>query len=454
MKYFFIRTQLLIVSLVLLVTFGLTIAIVVRYNRRWDLTREKAYSIQESTQEILNRLSDLDIEILAFYPQEDASRANFEVFLKQCRMYHPKFIYRFYDPDRVPSLARELRIAEPYTVILRGAGRQERVIGPTEENMSNAFLRLAAPKKFNICFVTGHDETSIKREDRTGLSFFAQVLQDHNYLPREIILTEKSVPADCHVIALTGPHRDLDPTELKNLRVAFNKDAKGVLILIDPMDPGTGVSFINFLREFGVALGADVIVDKMSKMVGGDFLVPLVAQYISKHPITARFEKPTFFPVTRSVQPSTETKEGLEVMPLALSGSGSWAEANLSTLEKGEAAFEVDHDLAGPIPVAVAVEQILKDAKVGGRMVVVGDSDFITNGYLGLSGNLDLSLNMMEWLVKDDRFISIRPRASEFEPFLLNEHQQFKMFALILVGLPFVALALSAGYLILRRRSA
>jgi len=56
-------------------------------------------------------------------------------------------------------------------------------------------------------------------------------------------------------------------------------------------------------------------------------------------------------------------------------------------------------------------------------MVIVGDSDFLSNAYLGLSGNQDLALNMMEWLVKDDRFISIRPRMPDFQPLLLAAHQ-------------------------------
>ncbi len=419
MKYVLIRSQLVLVSLMLFATFSMMMAIVDRYNQRWDTTHEKIYSLAEQTVQILEKLKGQEIEITAFYPQEDPARANFELFLKECRLRHPKLKYTFVDPDRAPALARQFHIQEIYTVILKGAGRQERIVQPTEERFAGALLRLAHPRKYEVCFITGHDEPSINRDDRTGYQHFREVLESYNYGVREIILARDKVPPNCHVLAIAGPHRDLDGGEYGLLKQAFS-GGQGIFFLIDPMDTGTGVSFTNFLREFGVVLGTDVIVDKMSRMVGGDFLVPLVSQYMTEHPVTATFEKPTFLPVARSVQPSTDNTPDLEIVPLALSGSGSWAEMNLSALEKGEAAFEAESDLAGPIPVSVAVESKV-DGK--GRMVIVGDRCFLSNAYLGLSGNQDLALNMMEWLVKDDRFISIRPRMPDFQPLLLAAHQ-------------------------------
>ncbi len=451
MKYLFIRTQLLVVSIILLVTFGMTMAIVLRFNRRWDFTKEKIYSLSDSTVEILKQLSDKEIELLAFYPQDDPARANFELFLRESRMYHPRLSYRFYDPDRVPGFVKELRVKEVYTVILKSGGRQERLVGPTEERLASAMLRLANPKKFEACFVTGHDEASLNGEDRTGYRFFKEVLLDRNFNPREIILTQGGYPQDCHVLIVPGPHRDFDPSELEVLKRAF-AEGRGIFFLIDPMDMGTGVSFQNFMRQFGIVIGGDVIVDKMSKMVGGDFLVPLVGQYISQHPITAKFDKPTMFPVARSVQPSTETKEGIEVVPLALSSSGSWAESNLKDLEQGQAVFEADTDLAGPIPVAVAAEKQSTKEQPGGRIVVVGDSDFLSNAYIRLQGNQDLALNMLEWLVRDDRFISIRPKQAEFQPLILNEKQQWNLFGVTLGLIPLGFLVSGASWLVVRRK--
>ena len=45
-----------------------------------------------------------------------------------------------------------------------------------------------------------------------------------------------------------------------------------------------------------------------------------------------------------------------------------------------------------------------------GRLVVVGDSDWANNRYLGNFYNEDLFLNIVSWLAGEEELISIRPR--------------------------------------------
>lgn len=453
MRYFFIRSQLVIVSILLLLTMGMTLAIVIRHNKRWDLTREKIYSLSEPTKKLLEALNDGVLEVYAFYPYDDPAQKDFEIFLKECQLVHRGFKYNFYDPDRVPTLANQFHVTDLYTVIIRYKDRQERIVRPTEESFTNAMLKLANPRSLQLCFVTGHGEASLEREDRSGYYLFRQALEDTNYTVHEIILERDKIPSLCQVIAIPGPHRNLESEAIDLLREAFQQ-GRGIFFLVDPMDPGTGDVFVDFARYYGVALGRDVIVDKMSRMVGGDFLVPLVSQYVANHPITDGFEIATFFPVARSVNPSTEGAGDLEVLPLAFSGSGSWAESGLESLEKGEAAFDADRDLSGPIPIAVSVEKADRgDGQPGGRMVVVGDSDFLTNAYIDLSGNRDLALNMIQWLARDDRFISVRPRQPVFEPLLLSPEQRFVLLAVLLGGFPLFFLITGGLHMILRNRA-
>lgn len=446
MRHFLIRSQLVFVSVILLVTLGMTMALVMRFNHRWDFTKEKIYSLSDSTRNLLKELEGSTIEALAFYPHEDAARAELEVFFKECQLLHPRFKYAFYDPDRQPRLAEQYHVKEFYTVIVRTENRQEKILSPSEEGFANALLRLANPRTIPICFVTGHGEAPLSHEGRNGLRFFRELLEGNNNSVHEIILARDKVPAICQVLVVAGPHRELDTEELNLLKDAF-KQGKGIFFLLDPMDAGTGKSFQLFMKEFGVVLGQDVIVDKMSRMVGGDFLVPLVSQYLSEHPITAEFRLPTFFPVARSIQPSTDSAEGIEVMPLAMSGSGSWAETNLALLEEGKAAFEVEGDIMGPISLAVAAQQ------AEGRMVVVGDSDFITNTYLNLSGNRILALNMIQWLAKDDRFIAVRARLPEFKPLFLTPTRQAVMLGATVAGLPLLFVLAGAIRLSARKKS-
>lgn len=455
MKHLFIRFQLVLVSVLLLATFAMVMGIVVKNNYRWDATSEKIYSIAPETVKLLEKLQGSPVEVLAFYPHDDPARANFEVFMRQCQLHHRQFKYNFFDPDRVPSLAKKYDVKAYYTVVIRYGGRSESIVSPSEESFSNALLRLSNPKKFNLCFVTGHGEIPARDESRNGLSSISSTLQSMNYELHDIILTRDKVPAFCHLVVVAGPRQDFDQMEFKYLKKTF-LSGRGILFMIDPMDPGTGKGFRDFMKDFGVLMGEDVIVDKMSRLVGGDFLVPLVNQYVTAHPITAQFQKPTFFPVSRSLQPADQTKKGYEVVPIALTSNASWAETNLKSLEQGDASFEpAGGDLQGPLPVAVAVERKPLETdknKAVARLVAVGDSDFMNNGYVNLSGNSDFVLNMIQWLSQDDRFISIHPREPEFRPLFLTTNQRTVMLLVAVVGFPLLALFIG-GAVLWRRKS-
>lgn len=452
MKNFFNQIQLAIASVLLLGTFTLMMAIVMRFNHRWDITKGRVYSLSDQTIQLLKSMRDAKLRVLAFYPQNDPSRKNLEIFLKQAEMDHPALDYSFYDPDRVPKLAKQYHVDELYTLILEYKGRQERVTLPGEEGFANALLRLESPKVTQTCFVTGHGEASIAHEDRAGYSRFREALEFNNYSAAEIILSRDKVPDTCGIVVVAGPHRELAAEDFDALQAAF-AGGKGILFLIDPMDPGSGEAFKSFFQKFGVFLGSDVIVDKMGRMVGGDFLVPLVSQYVSVHPITKDFKQPSFFPVARSVQPSSETIPGIESIPLAFTGSGSWAESNLAALEKGEATFDAEADLSGPLSVAVAAEAQDKKEGSHGRMVVVGDSDFINNAYIDLAGNRKLALNMIHWLSQDERAVMIEPKRQDYQPLFISEGQRMVLFITTVVGLPMFFLLTGMIFLIYRQRT-
>ncbi len=436
MKHFFMRFQLILVSIVLFVTLALGMILVGRFNKRWDFTKDKIYSLTAQTIGLLEKLKSEKIEVFAFYPHDDPARENFEVFLKECRQHHPDFKYTFYDPDRVPSMAKRFHVDRFYTVVVQYQGRTERVTEPNEETFTNALMRLVNPQRYSVCFSTTHGEALLNGVDRNSLSQLRQNLLNSNYQLQEIILSRDKIPPFCDAVVIPGPHQEFAPEELNLLKASFNTGT-GILFLIDPMDPGTGKSFKDFMKVFSIDLGDNVVVDKMSRVVGGDFLVPMVAQYVTDHPVTNGFNQTTFFPVSRSVQPSVDSAPGIEVIPLALSGSGSWAENNLADLEKGQAVFDAATDIAGPICMAVAAQQ---EGEKGGRMIVVGDSDFVTDAYLQLSGNLNLAESMIRWLVKDDRFVTLPPRQLEFKPLFLTTPQRSKMLFGILGIIPGVFL--------------
>lgn len=467
MKQFFLKFQLLFESLILLMTLALVFIILQPFQYRWDLTREKVYSLPRATTGVLRDMKNMRIEVLLFYQQDDPMKQGLEVFLKECQRYHPELQYNFYDPNRRPMTASAYHVTQPRSVVIISGQNEERLMGPTEEDFTNAFLRLRYPRNIYACFVVGHGEADLASQDPNGFSKYWQMLKDHNVPSSGIVLSRDHVPAKCDVIIEAGPHFELKAEEFADLKAAFDR-GKSLLLLLDPMDPGTGSGFTAFAKEFGIDLGQNVIVDKTSRVVGGDFLMPVVSRYVENHPVTKGIEKASFYPLVRSVQSSTDVPEGLEIVPLAMTMDGSWAEADLPALENGTATFDVKTDIAGPLPVAVAVEQTSESSfqatdsktKTGkklpgarGRMIIVGDSDFLSNAYIELSGNRALGLNMVRWLAKDDRFVDVRRPELIFNPLLLTEGKRAELIFTVLVVFPMLFFIYGGLYLIHRSRT-
>jgi ABC-type uncharacterized transport system involved in gliding motility auxiliary subunit len=442
------QLHLLAASVIFLAILVLVYQIADRHNRRLDLTREKIHSISRETVEVLRRMERNDIRVRAFFAEGDPARRDFELLLKEVATHHPHFRYEFLDPDRSPSEARRFRVTSYQTALVEYENRQERFQGFAEEPLTNALFRLAHPQTQTVCFTEGHGEIPFSAEERTSLSEWRRVLEDYHYQVREIQITSEGIPADCDAVVMAGPHYELLRTEIEILR-RYPEKGKGFFLLVDPMDPGTGTSFIELLESFGVTLGGDVVVDKVSRIFGVDFLSPLITQY-APHPITKRFRAATFFPIARTIATAPEPPGTVKITELVRTNPGSWAERDLKRLENGEAEMDPKADLAGPVSLAAAVE-FPKEAG-GARWVVVGDSDFVVNAYLGVSGNKDFALNILQWLVQDDRWISVRVKASRFEPLFLKVHQGAGVAAFALGGLPLSALVVGSVGIFQRRR--
>jgi len=449
MKQFFFKFQLLFEAAILLATLTLVYVVIQPFHERWDLTRDKVYSLPPATTGVLGDLKGRRIHLLLFFAQDDPTRKGLEVFLKECSRHHPDFHYDFYDPNRRPQLARKFNVSVAKTVIFRSGDLEERLIGPNEEAFTNAFLRLLHPRDLDVCFVTGHGEVDLEDDATGGYRRFRDSLQGYNARVHGIVLLRDHVPDACQVVVVGGPRWDLTVEEFADLDQAFQK-GKGVLLLVDPMDPGQGGAFLEFAKKHGVALGQNVIVDKASRMVGGDFLMPLVSRYLVTHPVTKPLKQATFFPLVRTVQPSTDAVPGLDVMPLAMTGEGSWGETDLPALENGNAEFDIKTDVAGPLPVAVAVQQA---SGTGGRMIIAGDGDFLTNGYLDLSGNKELGLNMIRWLASDDRFMDVKRPELRFKPLLLDVPHRTQLMILLFGVYPLTVFILGGIYLGIRSRT-
>jgi ABC-type uncharacterized transport system involved in gliding motility auxiliary subunit len=435
---------------------------------QWDLTADRIYSLAPQTIQILEKLNH-KIKVAAYFRPGTQGAAEARILLEQYGQYSPYFDFELVDPDRHPGRAQAAGVTRDGTVVVSGGGQRDKITRLDEQTLTNALIRVTRPERKTIYFLTGHGEKDLDRIEENGYSTVKSALEDQNYRVQPLVLLQAGgVPEDAAVVVSAGPQTD----PLAEEAAALEKYLRGGGRLMIMIDPESAPKLVAWLRSLGVEVGRDVVVDKMSRAVGADYLMPLVVQY-SQHPIADDFTLASFFPVARSVSPVEEPSGGqAKVIPLALTGESAWAESDLAAVSRGTAEFDEAVDRRGPISMAVVgtigprsdeespekesdppadPRSRLEDDR--GRILVFGDSDFAANSYFDLQGNGDLFLNSVAYLAEEGDKIAIRPKKRETQPLYLTAFQSRLIQLLALFVVPFLVAAVGVAVGMKRRKN-
>lgn len=318
-----------------------------------------------------------------------------------------------------------------------------------ETVLTAALVSLTWAERASVYFTRGHGERSPDDYDRrSGFSRIAERLRDENLTVASINLVEtRAVPADCALLIVAAPIRAFTPFELSLVKDYLNR--KGRLLLL--LDARTETGFDDLLREWGVQIGDDIVVDG-GRTLGGRELY--ITAYPS-HPIVDPLKTlATVFFLPRSIRPIAPTSGADRplVQNLASSSVRGWAEFSP---DENPPRFDETIDIRGPVPIAVAIER----GPVPGvhiqirptRIVVIGDSSFASNGGL-MAANADFFLNAANWLLERDNLIATLPRQSQHTSLIMDAHQLQRLFWILVAVLPALYAIIGIG-ITWRRRS-
>jgi ABC-type uncharacterized transport system involved in gliding motility auxiliary subunit len=433
-----------------------------RHDKRWDLTAAKQFSLSDQTRKVLQGLQR-PVHVRVFdrsdgFPRFRERLAEYEYASKQVTV-------EYIDMEKKPTAANQYKVQSPGTVIIEFDGRTERVSSDGEQDLTNGLIKVIQGKQQKVYFVQGHGEHAVEGTDRVGYGTIVASLKNDNFETDSIVLAQqKSIPADASVLVVAGPKTDFFSGEIDMLKPYLAKGGK-ILLMLDPPDRVDSPPLTNLIalsHDWGIDVGTNIVVDVsgMGQLLGTDVSVPVAAKY-EPHPITERFNLLTAYPLARSVNAVEGGVNGHTAQNLVSTSKNSWAETDIKRLTaSGQVERELDKgDKAGPVSLAAAVATPVADApapappadgskpvdapKPQSRFVVIGDSDFVTNGYLGIPGNRDLFLNAVNWLAQQENLISIRPRDPEDRRVSLTADQAKLIFWLSILVIP--GLILAAG---------
>ncbi|OGL58461.1 MAG: hypothetical protein A3I72_11430 [Candidatus Tectomicrobia bacterium RIFCSPLOWO2_02_FULL_70_19] len=322
--------------------------------------------------------------------------------------------------------------------------------------------------------MTGHGERSYAGTGRDALSTLATGMRDDNYrLDDLLLLRQKDVPQDANIVVIASPKKDLEEPETQALD-AFIRRGGRLLVFLEPDSPRGRLT--SLLERFGFEIPESIVLDPQSvrfALAGGNELTPFAADY-GAHAITNQMKGlATVFPTSRKVAGKSDPKRGIAAEELVRTGQGSFTVARLG-MQDGKLVYDSKEKKEGPVPLAAAVAISLdalaageaKDKKEGGpkpapakkdekpkeaRVVVFGDADVASDGFIGAQGNGNFVLNAVNWLGGEQELISILPKRRLGEPLFLGDGESMFVRLLTVWAIPlFIFLSGAAVYV--RRR--
>jgi ABC-type uncharacterized transport system involved in gliding motility auxiliary subunit len=384
-----------------------------RFNKSYDTTSNKRYSLSDQTKKIVTGLKQN--AIITYFNQSTRFQQGKDL-LDQYANLSPKVHVVYVDPDKNPELARAAGIREFGTAVVQIGEKKETAKSVTEEGMTGAFIRDLKGTTRTVCFAGGSGEHAIDDSERDGFSQFKDLVSKDEYQAKAIDLLQKAeVPADCTTVVIAGPTHDYLQPQVDALKPYVENGGRAFFMLDPPIQFGrspiaTNDALTTLLQSWGVTLDKDMILDlnPMGQMAGLGPQVALVTTY-SAQPIVSQMRGSAVgFPLSRSMQIKSTDKTTVE--KLFDSSSSSLATSNLSSPEVSVAD---PNNRKGPLTIASAGTYNTGKQNSQGRFVVTGSSSWAANRFLGFNGNSDLALNALNWLASDEDLISIRPKQQE-----------------------------------------
>ena len=414
-------------------------------HKRFDLTAEGLYSISDQTKKVVANLPK-DVKVIYFNKEDNQQ---FSDLMSEYKYSGPRLTYERVDPNQRPEMARQYKVRRMGDIVVSAGDRSEIISDTTEQGVTNAILKVTRDSLKTVCFAEGHGEKSLSDKQAEGYSIVEQRLKDENYQIKNVMLVrEQQVPSECAALVVAGPKQPVTPPEAAMIGKYLDGGGKALLLF----DPETDPQLDEVLKSWNIQSSDSIVLDMVGQMLGAGALAPIVTDYGS-HTITKDFGRMmSVFPETRAIKiiSGAGGANTANTTPLLTTSEQSFAKDKITPGKNPD--FEPGKDQKGPLTLGAAASKGVSDKKEA-RLVVIGDSDFATNGVIKNQRfrNEDLFLNSVNWLAEDEDLISIRPKSVTNRSVAMTASQQRTFFLLSVAFMPLAVIG-SGIYIWLKRR--
>lgn len=437
------------IFMVLLITIiGLIAWLSTHYKMQADWTINNRHTLSQASQKVLAELTQ-PIKITAYVGKNSEVRVAITELIARYQRQADNINLHFVDPVYAPDEVRQQGIQGEGEILIHYQDRTEHLRFLSEQDLTSALQRLMRPARLAV-FLEGHGERLPTHFENHDLSEWADALKKGGVQIQNLNFGKNAMILDnADVLVIASPRNELLPGEVTLIANYLDKGGH-LLWLMDPTTPLQGLEPI--AEKLGLTILPGMIVDPISRLLGVDnpAVVSITTDGYGDHPVTSTSgEFITLFPHASGLIVEPPEDEGWEATALLTTNPQAWSETGEV---EGTIEFNEESDINGPLDIAFAMvrdkaqiddsemddegdegekeveelekevhaeedvhdteedihdEHIHDDIYEEQRVIIVGEGDFLSNAFVGYGGNLELALNMMNWLAADDTLIDI-----------------------------------------------
>lgn len=404
-----------------------------RHTKTFDFSANQINSLSDQSKKITSYVSELSVKF--FYKNgADHAEDNKKIFRDLVKKYqdlNSKIQIEFVEMNEKAKLAQEFEATKGSgEAFIEYKGNKNRIENYTEQDFTNAIIKVTRTKKKTIYFLEGHGERSIEDEkNESSLFGFKLLLEKNSYVVKKLsLVSAKEVPDEADVIVIAAATQDFQDHEITAIE-NYLKKGGSLFVALDDIKVPAGLQKI--LTHVGIDLDKHYIFNVFNTPMGQvvNAQSPTVAIVFSQtNEITKVFgaNQMTVFRQPHALK-DLQRPDYIKVEYIVKTPESSVAlkELDSSDYVGKPQSYNMLADVNGKY------ESNSNDFS----MIVSSDIDFMTNILLYQNLNRDLALNSVSSLAKDFDLISVVPKEMSATKILLSPPEFNQFFKFVVVGL-------------------
>lgn len=489
-----------VIALLVLAVFIPINLIVSYYDKGYDMTPAKKYTLNEKTVELINSNSDKQIDIYYLSLLKYFQDANATEFLP---LYHTltqledfdNVTLTCFEPDENAALANEL---DPEGILGLSRGDifvkcngvirkvdHNKIFQQTSDGVPQYAGEELVAAAMSICtkgslptvyFLTGHGEKSIDE----NYSYYTNIIRSRNYDVQELNLDEMgAIPGNANIIYLAGPTKDITDRE-KELLLAYAENGGSMSFLLPPCDTeGRFYNIEAIMEQFGLILDYNIVTETEPINMLSDRDAKQSDNYFRvQYPVGSTYNEDFTEDLTTDVNmlvsdagyiagianarsmteipddsfPGagyTERSSIIRNVPLS---DGSYSTISRSMGGDDITAREADEMLSG---IVLDMGYYSYNKITGGKLVVIGSTSIIDNNEVAesLSGTTTLATFSNTWLYDPDIEFGVGNKMTTYDYMTFKDAKEAKRTMVLVYVFPIVLALIGVAVWLKRRHS-